>query len=146
MTVSTGRRTPRADCTAGPGGGITFDLDLGRREDEEAPELLLRLRGAKGDGDTVRLQLSPLRDGRLRAVLPGTLEPAEGRWDVYLREPGAQDGEAVAVEPGIRDLRLLVDQVPQSGRIAVRIPYPTPRRPASPCAAGSAHRMPRPVR
>ncbi|WP_371800587.1 transferase [Streptomyces sp. NBC_01732] len=127
MTVSTGRRTPRADCTAGPGGGITFDLDLGRREDEEAPELLLRLRGAKGkgDGDTVRLQLSPLRDGRLRAVLPGTLEPAEGRWDVYLREPGAQDGEAVAVEPGIRDLRLLVDQVAQSGRIAVRIPYPT---------------------
>ncbi|MEU2674081.1 transferase [Streptomyces sp. NPDC007164] len=128
MTVSTGQRTPKADCTAGPGGGITFDLDLGRREDQEAPELLLRLRGAKGkggDGHTVRLPLSPLRDGRLRAVLPGTAEPAEGRWDVYLREPGTQDGAAVAVEPGIRDLRLLVDQVPQSGRVAVRIPYPT---------------------
>ncbi|MET9661305.1 transferase [Streptomyces sp. NPDC006510] len=128
MTVSAGRRTPRADCTAGPDGGITFDLDLGRREDEAAPELLLRLRGAKGRGreeNTVRLSLSPLRDGRLRAVLPQAVELAEGRWDVHLREPGADDDGAVAVEPGIRDLRLLVDRAPGSGRIAVRIPYPT---------------------
>ncbi|MFF3958168.1 transferase [Streptomyces sp. NPDC001890] len=128
MTDSAGRRTPRADCTAGPGGGITFDLDLGRREDGQAPELLLRLRGTKGAGgeaDTVRLPLSPLRDGRQRAVLPAAVEPAEGRWDVYLREPGADDDGAVAVEPGIRDLRLLVDQAPDGGRIAVRIPYPT---------------------
>ncbi|MFF1650736.1 transferase [Streptomyces sp. NPDC058240] len=128
MTASAGRRTPRADCTVGPDGGITFDLDLRRGEDEEVPELLLRLRGAKGpdgDGRTVRLSLSPLRDGRLRAVLPGTTEAAEGRWDVYLREPGAGDDGAVAVEPGIRDLRLLVDHAPGAGRIAVRIPYPT---------------------
>ncbi|MES9560178.1 MULTISPECIES: transferase [unclassified Streptomyces] len=125
MTASAGRRTPRADCTVGPDGGITFDLDR-RREDGEAPELLLRLRGAKGtDGGTVRLPLSPLRDGRLRAVLPGAGESAEGRWDVYLREPGTDDDAAVAVEPGIRDLRLLVDRTPGAGPVAVRIPYPT---------------------
>ncbi|MFG2625771.1 transferase [Streptomyces sp. NPDC048473] len=128
MTISAERRAPRADCTAGPDGGITFDLGLGRREDEEAPELLLRLRGAKGtgsDGDTVRLPLSPLGGGRLRAVLPGTLALAEGYWDVCLREPGADDDGAVAVEPGIRDVRLLMDRTPETGRIAVRIPYPT---------------------
>ncbi|MGW0963364.1 transferase [Streptomyces gelaticus] len=128
MTASAVRRTPRADCTVGPDGGITFDLDPHRSEDEEKPELLLRLRGAKGrgrDAETVRLPLSLLRDGRLRAVLPGTTQSAEGRWDVYLREPGEDDDKAVAVEPGIRDLRLLVDRAPVGGRIAVRIPYPT---------------------
>ncbi|GAA2414141.1 hypothetical protein GCM10010433_11540 [Streptomyces pulveraceus] len=125
MTASAARRTPRADCTVGPDGGITFDLDR-RREDGEASELLLRLRGAKStDGGTVRLPLSPLRDGRLRAVLPGARESAEGRWDVYLREPGTDDDAAVAVEPGIRDLRLLVDRTPGAGPVAVRIPYPT---------------------
>ncbi|MEU9316175.1 transferase [Streptomyces sp. NPDC048295] len=128
MTATAVRRTPRADCTVGPDGGITFDLGLRRHEGERTPELLLRLRGAKGpdrDTGTVRLSLSPLRDGRLRAVLPGTTRPAEGRWDVYLREPGGDDDGAVAVEPGIRDLRLLVDRVPASGPVAVRIPYPT---------------------
>ncbi|MFF9569186.1 transferase [Streptomyces sp. NPDC014685] len=125
MTATTSRRTPRADCTVGPDGGITFDLDRRRDEGGELPELLLRRRGAKGADGTVRLALSPLRDGRLRAVLPGCTESAEGRWDVHLREPDADDGEAVAVLPGIRDLRLLVDRVPAAGRIAVRIPYPT---------------------
>ncbi|MFE6665383.1 transferase [Streptomyces sp. NPDC057697] len=125
MSASAGRSTPRADCTVGPDGGITFDLGL-RREDGEAPELLLRLRGSKGAaGGTVRLPLSPLRDGRLRAVLPGAGEYAEGRWDVYLREPGTDDDAAVAVEPGTRDLRLLVDRTPGPGPVAVRIPYPT---------------------
>ncbi|WP_327366533.1 transferase [Streptomyces sp. NBC_01217] len=129
MTDSAERRTPRADCTAGPDGRITFDLGPGPdgRADGETPELLLRLRGAEGagDGDTVRLPLSPLGEGRLRAVLPGTAAPAEGRWDVYVREPGADDEGAVAVEPGIRDVRHLMDRTPQTGRIAVRIPYPT---------------------
>lgn len=142
MTASAGRRTPRADCTVGPDGGITFDLDR-RREDGEAPELLLRLRGAKGtDGGTVRLPLSPLRDGRLRAVLPGAGESAEGRWDVYLREPGTDDDAAVAVEPGIRDLRLLIDRTPGPGRS--RSAFRTrPSTAGSPCAAGSAPRTPR---
>ncbi|MER5362573.1 transferase [Streptomyces sp. NPDC002785] len=128
MTVSAERQTPRADCTAGRDGGITFDLDLRGREAAKTPELLLRLRGAKGtggDGVTLRLPLSPLGGGRLRAVLPGTAAPAEGRWDVYVREPGGDDDGAVAVEPGIRDVRLLMDRTPETGRIAVRIPYPT---------------------
>ncbi|MFJ4576733.1 transferase [Streptomyces sp. NPDC088846] len=130
MTVSTERPTPRADCTVGADGGIVFDLDLGpgldRYRDGEAPELLLRLRGGGGDGDgtTVRLPTS-LRGGRLRAVLPSTVEPAEGRWDVQVREPDAADDGAVAVEAGIRDVRLLMDRTPDTGRIAVRIPYPT---------------------
>ncbi|MFF8914465.1 transferase [Streptomyces sp. NPDC015032] len=129
MTASKERPTPRADCTVGADGRIVFDLDLDlgsdRYQDGEAPELLLRRRGAEGgDGTTVRLPLSRL-GGRLRAVLPGTAEPAEGRWDVYVREPGTNDGEAVAVEPGIRDVRLLMDRTPDAGRIAVSIPYPT---------------------
>ncbi|MER8085495.1 transferase [Streptomyces sp. NPDC087532] len=125
MTLSTERPTPRADCTAGPDGGIVFDLDPGGRAEGKAPELLLRLRGSKGDDGTLRLPLSPLGDGRLRAELPSTAEPAEGRWDVYVREPGAVDDGEVAVEPGIRDLRLLMDRAPRTGRVAVRIPYPT---------------------
>lgn len=130
MTVSTERPAPRADCTADADGGIVFDLHLGpeRYEDGEAPELLLRLRGAKnkgGDGTTVRLPLTPLGEGRLRAVLPSTAEPAEGRWDVHVRAPGTGDDGAVAVAPGIRDVRLLMDRTPDTGRIAVRIPYPT---------------------
>ncbi|MFF2407825.1 transferase [Streptomyces sp. NPDC058092] len=131
MTVSTERPTPRADCTAGADGGIVFDLHLGpgpeRYEDGEAPELLLRLRDAKnkGGGTTVRLPLTPLGEGRLRAVLPSTVEPAEGRWDVHVRAPGTDDDGAVAVEPGIRDVRLLMDRTPDTGRITVRIPYPT---------------------
>jgi hypothetical protein len=51
-------------------------------------------------------------------VLPSTVELAEGHWDAY-----TDDG--TAVEPGIRDLRALVGRVPEAGRIAVRVPYPT---------------------
>ncbi|MFD4763697.1 transferase [Streptomyces sp. NPDC058439] len=138
MTVSTEHPAPQADCTADADGGIVFDLHLGpgperterpeRYEDGEAPELLLRLRGAKdkgGDGTSVRLPLTPLGEGRLRAVLASTVEPAEGRWDVHVRAPGTDDDGAVAVAPGIRDVRLLMDRTPDTGRIAVRIPYPT---------------------
>ncbi|WP_406380508.1 transferase [Streptomyces sp. NBC_01618] len=132
MTVSTERPAPRADCTADADGGIVFDLHLGpgpeRYDAGEAPELLLRLRGAKnkdGDDSTVRLPLTPLGEGRLRAVLPSTVEPAEGRWDVHVCAQGTDDDEAVAVTPGIRDVRLLMDRTPDTGRIAARIPYPT---------------------
>ncbi|MFF2008654.1 transferase [Streptomyces sp. NPDC058195] len=124
--TTTERRAPRADCTVAPDGRITFDLDVHGAGRTEAPELLLRLRGARGpDAQTVRLPLGALDDGRLRAVLPATAEYAEGRWDVHLREADAGDDGAVAVEPGIRDLRRLVDPAPGTGRVAVRIPYPT---------------------
>ncbi|MER5746759.1 transferase [Streptomyces sp. NPDC002225] len=128
MTATTGRRAPRADCAVTSDGRITFDLDTHGAGHGTAPELLLRLRGAKGpDARTVRLPLDPLDDGRLRAVLPADAEYAEGRWDVHLRGPDAGDDGAVAVEPGIRDLRRLVDPdpAPGAGRVAVRIPYPT---------------------
>lgn len=129
-TVAAERRTPRADCVAGPDGAITFELDVpgagsGGRDGGEAPELLLRLRGGSGAGATLRLPLAPAGEKRSRAVLPGTVEPAEGRWDVHVRRPGAGDHPETAVEAGIRDLRLLMDRVPEDGRCAVRIPYPT---------------------
>ncbi|WP_424860764.1 transferase [Streptomyces sp. MMS24-I29] len=152
-TLAAERRAPRADCVAGPDGSITFELDVpapgsdgpggqdglagqdgpgsahhgpgSGRDDGEAPELLLRLRGGRGDGAALRLPLTPVGEGRFRAVLPSTVEPAEGRWDVHVRRPGAGDDVETAVEPGIRDLRLLMDRVPEGGRVAVRIPYPT---------------------
>lgn len=132
-TVPGQRRTPRADCAAAPDGTITFELDdpgggsASGADGGEAPELLLRLRGGTGDHATLRLPLRPAGgNNRYRAVLPGTVEPAEGRWDVRLRRPGADDGAAVPVEPGLRDLRLLVDRdATGAGRIAVRVPYPT---------------------
>ncbi|MER6505003.1 transferase [Streptomyces sp. NPDC001455] len=133
-TLAAERRAPLADCVAGPDGSITFELDVpacgtdgpgSGRDGGEAPELLLRLRGGRGDGAVLRLPLAPVEEGRFRAVLPSTVEPAEGRWDVHVRRPGAGDGGETAVEPGIRDLRLLMDRVPEGGRVAVRIPYPT---------------------
>ncbi|MFB7916244.1 transferase [Streptomyces sp. NPDC056061] len=130
MTAPVQRPVPRADCTADPDGTIAFALDdpgfgPGPYGDGERPELVFRLRGGTGDDAVLRLPLRPADDGRLRAVLPGTAEPAEGRWDARLRGPGEDDDAAAAVEPGIRDLRDLVDQVPGTGRVAVRIPYPT---------------------
>jgi hypothetical protein len=117
MTTSTGQRIPRADCIADAAGGITFDV-VGAEGPQAA--LVLRRRGGKAAGDELRLPLTPSGDGVSRAVLPSTVELAEGRWDA-----GTDDG--VAVEPGIRDLRAIVDQTPAdgTGRIAVRVPYPT---------------------
>ncbi|GGT41578.1 hypothetical protein GCM10010271_52020 [Streptomyces kurssanovii] len=107
---------PRADCLAASDGGITFDVSgpaaLGT-------VLVLRRRGGKGAADELRLPLTPPDDGApARAVLPATAELAEGRWDAY-----TETGEAV--QPGIRDLRVLVDRAPASGPVAVRVPYPT---------------------
>ncbi|WP_406418107.1 FixH family protein [Streptomyces sp. NBC_00873] len=140
MTVPALRPTPPAestagcvaDCIADADGRITFDLLRDRREGgASGAVLLLRLRGTKGRSDRavedVRLPLSPDGDGRLRAVLPGTAELAEGRWDAWVQQPGT-DGET-AVAPGIRDLRALVDRTPDPGGavggVVVRIPYPT---------------------
>ncbi|MFG3508321.1 hypothetical protein ACGF5F_22800 [Streptomyces sp. NPDC047821] len=107
---------PRADCVADSAGGITFDLVA---VEAAQPVLVLRPRGGSGGpADEARLPLTPAGGGHLRAVLPSTMELAEGRWDVYL------DGRAV--EPGIRDLRALVDRVPdEEGGVAARVPYPT---------------------
>ncbi len=116
----------RADCAADRAGTLTFDLTA----PVPAPDavLLLRRRGAAGrkPGGTVRIPLSRSGPGRLRAVLPAATELAEGRWDAFVEEPGSERAEAV-VEPGLRDLRALVDRSPDTGTASVsaRVPYPT---------------------
>ncbi|MFE3328384.1 hypothetical protein [Streptomyces sp. NPDC059176] len=115
MTTSSGRRTPRADCIADSAGGITFDIaGLAR----PGAALVLRRRGGTATTDTVRLPLTPTGTDRSRAVLPSTMELAEGHWD-------AHTDDDTAVESGIRDLRSLIDRVPDAGRVAARVPYPT---------------------
>ncbi|MDT9686192.1 hypothetical protein RND61_29610 [Streptomyces sp. TRM76323] len=105
---------PRADCVADSAGGITFDI-AGAEPGE--PVLLLRRRGAD-PAEEARLPLTPAGGGRSRAVLPSTVELAEGHWDVSV---GGRP-----VEPGVRDVRALVDRVPEaSGPVAARVPYPT---------------------
>jgi hypothetical protein len=115
MTTSTERRSPRADCIADSAGGVTFDI-----AEVAAPDaaFVLRRRGGTAAEDTVRLPLTPTGGGHSRAVLPSTVELAEGHWDAFT-------DDEVAIEPGIRDLRALVDRVPQAGRVVVRVPYPT---------------------
>ncbi|MEV6396951.1 hypothetical protein AB0M39_19550 [Streptomyces sp. NPDC051907] len=115
MTTSTEHKTPRADCIADSAGGVTFDVAGAGAPDAV---LVLKRRGGKTGADELRLPLTPSGDGTSRAVLPSTVELAEGRWDAY-----TDQGEAL--EPGIRDLRALVDRAPDLDRIAVRIPYPT---------------------
>lgn len=116
MTEPTGARhvAPRADCVADSAGGITFDVV---DADATEPVLVLRLRGSDPAGET-RLPLTPAGEGHFRAVLPSTVELAEGRWDAYIGKH--------AVEPGIRDVRALVERVHEpSAPVATRIPYPT---------------------
>ncbi|MFJ6995507.1 hypothetical protein [Streptomyces sp. NPDC003090] len=121
MTGTTGAaryHSPHADCVADAAGGLTFDIgghDPGRTPE---PALVLRRRGAD-PAEEVRLPLTPAAEGRLRAVLPSTVELAEGHWDVSLGDR--------PVEPGVRDLRALVDRAPErSGPVCARVPYPTP--------------------
>ncbi|MFD5112965.1 hypothetical protein ACFVWX_18315 [Streptomyces sp. NPDC058220] len=114
-----------ADCIADSAGGITFDITGDARPDAV---LVLRRRGgrasaaAAGDGadDEVRLPLTGAGKSRLRAVLPSTVELAEGHWDVRTGVSGEQP-----VRPGVRDVRALVDRIPGAGRVAARVPYPT---------------------
>ncbi|MFD4239916.1 transferase [Streptomyces sp. NPDC058542] len=117
--------TVRADCAADQAGTITFDLTA--PAPAPASVLLLRRRGAAGQrpGGTVRIPLSGSGPGRLRAVLPAATELSEGRWDAYVEEPGSET--ARTVEPGLRDLRALVDRSPDTGAVSVsaRVPYPT---------------------
>ncbi|MFF0571671.1 transferase [Streptomyces sp. NPDC004041] len=118
----------RADCAADRTGTLTFDLTAPAPAPAPDAVLLLRRRGAAGrkPGGTVRIPLSRPSPGRLRAVLPATTELAEGRWDAYVEEPGDESAGAV-VEPGLRDLRALVDRRPDTGAASVsaRVPYPT---------------------
>lgn len=120
--------TVRADCVADPAGTLTFELTAPAPAPAPESVLLLRRRGAAGGrpGGTVRIPLSGSGPGRLRAVLPASTELSEGRWDVYVEEPGAEK-TAWTVEPGLRDLRALVDRSPDTGAASVsaRVPYPT---------------------
>ncbi|MFF0064525.1 hypothetical protein ACFYRC_23825 [Streptomyces sp. NPDC005279] len=113
-TSPTERRPPRADCVADAACGITFDLAGAGSPDAV---LVLKRRG-KDATDEVRLPLTPSGGGTSRAVLPSTVELAEGHWDVSIA-----GGDAV--ESGIRDVRALLDRAPEAGRVAVRVPYPT---------------------
>ncbi|MFI9587985.1 hypothetical protein ACIHCQ_40755 [Streptomyces sp. NPDC052236] len=108
------RRAPRADCIADSAGGLTFDLAGAGAPDAV---LVLKRRGSTDPADETRLPLTPSGEGTSRAVLPSTVELAEGHWDVYT------DDEPV--EPGSRDLRALVDRAPDADRVAARVPYPT---------------------
>ncbi|URN17871.1 MULTISPECIES: hypothetical protein [Streptomyces] len=127
-TDASGSGDPRADCVADSAGGITFDIaghDVHRSspagpggEPGAEPVLVLRRRGADPAEET-RLPLTPTGGGRSRAVLPSTVELAEGHWDVAVGDR--------PVEPGVRDVRALVDRLPDpSGPVAARVPYPTP--------------------
>ncbi|GAA4041324.1 transferase [Streptomyces shaanxiensis] len=118
----------RADCTIDAAGRIAFTFRspaaaLGSRPSQ----LLLRLRPKKGQPEKVlhALDLEPVGDGRLSAVLEPEPALAEGRWDVYLLpEPGAARQR---VRPGLRDLRALVDGQARDwpSPVAVRVPYIT---------------------
>ncbi|MYZ40679.1 transferase, partial [Streptomyces sp. SID4917] len=103
-----------ADCIADSAGGITFDITGAARPDAV---LVLRLRDGAA---SVRLPLTWAGESRLRAVLPSTVELAEGHWDVFTGAPGEQP-----VRPGVREVRALVDRIPGAGRVAARIPYAT---------------------
>ncbi|MFD4799415.1 transferase [Streptomyces anulatus] len=119
--------TVRADCAADPAGTLTFDLTVPAAAPAPAAVLLLRRRGAAGDrpGGTVRIPLDGSGPGRLRAVLPASTGLSEGRWDAYVEEPGSETPRTV--EPGLRDLRALVDRSPDTGvaSVSARVPYPT---------------------
>lgn len=111
---------PRADCVADSAGGLTFDV-TGVAQDG-GTHLVLR---ARGDDETeVRLPLTPVGGGRLRAALPCGVDLPEDRWDVCVR---TADGASRRLQPGLNDLRSLMGRSPDPGaeRITVRIPYVT---------------------
>jgi hypothetical protein len=119
MTRKTERCEQRDPCsvdsTADSAGGITFDT-AGAAVAPGAV-LLLRRRGLHGAYEDVRLPLTPGDGGRSRAVLPSTVELAEGQWDVLWGATGR------AAASGLRDVRALVGRVPEPGAVAVRLPY-----------------------
>lgn len=96
-----------AHCTADAAGTVVFEL-----AGPAGTDLVLRRRGGATPADEVRLPVTGPR-----AVLRLATPLAEGRWDVE------RDGRPV--RPGTRDLRALVDRIPGSGPVTVRVPYPT---------------------
>lgn len=110
--------SPTADCLAGTDGAITFELTA-------AGARAVVLRRRKSD-ERVRLALTETDTGAggLCAVLSADTELREGRWDAYA-EYGPADERRI--EPGLRDLRALVDRVPVSaaGTVTARVPYRT---------------------
>ncbi|MGW2779860.1 hypothetical protein ACWC3X_01170 [Streptomyces populi] len=123
-TSTDGGKQPRAGCTIGTDGRITFDLPPGPSEGQQ--QLLLRLRPRKGQPEkTVHVLGIESAGERRSAVLDTRPVLAEGRWDVYLlREPGA---ERQRLRAGLRDLRALVGGHLRRwpAPLAVRIPYAT---------------------
>ncbi|WP_405560320.1 transferase [Streptomyces sp. NBC_01180] len=117
MTGTSEDRLPYAvDCTAEADGTIRFAV-------EAAGPTGLVLKRRKS-GDRVRLALTEAPDGRPSAVLEAATELAEGRWDVFTE--GGPAGEQ-RVEPGLRDLRKLIDRTPPptATTVVARVPYRT---------------------
>ncbi|WP_415948895.1 hypothetical protein [Streptomyces sp. KLOTTS4A1] len=112
----------RVHCVADSAGGLSFELDLPGEPADRAATLLLRRRGKPAE--EVGLPLTPAEGTRLRASLPATMILPEGRWDAHLQLGGAT---VARLRPGLRDLRALLDRVPDpsAGWLGVRIPYPT---------------------
>ncbi|MFD3518290.1 transferase [Streptomyces sp. NPDC058657] len=110
-------QVPHADCTVDSAGGVTFDVALAAAD----AALVLRRRGGAPGGD-VRLPLTPVPHGRLRAVLPSTVDLPEGHWEAHVYAAGGAD---LTVRPGVSDLRALLDRTPDPHHetVAVRIPY-----------------------
>lgn len=113
---------PCADCTADTGGALTFELTATAATGlpEARPVALVLKR--RGSEDRVRLELTEAGAGRLRTVLSTGTELAEGRWDAFA-ECGPADERRI--EPGLRDLRTLLDRVPSAGArtVVARVPY-----------------------
>ncbi|MFG3283488.1 hypothetical protein [Streptomyces sp. NPDC048111] len=109
---------PRADCIADSAGGLTFDVTAAGGP---GASLVLSRRGTAAGAD-VLLPLTPAAKGLLRAVLPSTVDLAEGVWEARVR---FAEGDERRLEPGARDLRALVDREPgpDADRVAVRIPH-----------------------
>ncbi|WP_406141017.1 transferase [Streptomyces sp. NBC_01089] len=103
------------DCTARADGALAFTVTAA------GPAGLVLKR--RKSGDRVRLALTPSPDGLPGAVLDAAAGLREGRWDVFTEGP---DGERRA-EPGLRDLRELIDRTPDPAAttVAARIPYRT---------------------
>ncbi|MGK5631196.1 hypothetical protein [Streptomyces sp. URMC 123] len=130
---------PSAECIADSAGGLTFDIaDCGGPRPDafwDAALVLRRRAGGRGaeraagpdpaehPGEEVRLPLTPLGDGRLRAALPSTVALPEGRWAAYAV---LGDDEPLRLAPAGTDLRSLADRRPDpTGAVAARIPYVT---------------------
>ncbi|WP_328539562.1 transferase [Streptomyces sp. NBC_00344] len=116
MSTAGGEPQLCADCTADAAGALTFELT-----GAEATALVLKRRGT---GDRVTLDFTAVDGGRLRSVLSAGAELREGRWDAFA---DCGDSGLRRLEPGLRDLRALVDRAPRpvAGTVVARVPYRT---------------------